>query len=118
MKDLRAVYLFGSRADGASTAESDLDLAVLSSRPLGPLARFDVQEALAVALGADVDLVDLAAASTVMCAEVLRSGIVVLDFAPSERAAWEVRTLSAYALLNEERAGILADISARGRVHA
>jgi uncharacterized protein len=116
--DLAAVYLFGSTAGEATTPESDVDLAVLAARPLDPVARFDLQERLALALGRDVDLVDLRAASTVMQAQVVAHGRAVLDLDPRERAAFEMVTLSAYALLNEERAGILADIQARGRVHA
>ena len=112
-----AVYAFGSRAGGVARAESDLDLAVLPPRPLDPVERFDVQEALAAHLGVDVDLVDLLSASTVMRAEVLRSGRVIHDADPTARAFWEVWTMSAYALLNEERAGILEDVRRRGRVY-
>ena len=113
-----AVYLFGSRAGGVARPDSDLDLAVLPPRPLGAVERFDVQEALAAALGLDVDLVDLLSASTVMRAEVLRTGRVVYDADPTARTFWETWTMSAYALLNEERAGILGDVRERGRVRA
>ena len=116
--DAQAVYVFGSRADGTARAASDLDLAVLAPAPLDALARWEAQEALAAALGVDVDLVDLRSASTVMRAEVLRSGRVVLDADPTARAFWETWTMSAYALLNEERQGILDDVRQRGRVHA
>ena len=44
--DAAAVYLFGSTADGTATPESDVDLAVLAPRPLGPAERFDVQLSL------------------------------------------------------------------------
>jgi hypothetical protein len=64
-----------------------------------------------------VDLVDLGAASTVMRAQVIGSGCVVADVDPVARQHFEVQALSAYALLNEERAGILADIRQRGRVY-
>ena len=107
---VQAVYAFGSRASEDARPDSDLDLALLAAAPLAPLARWDAQEALAAAVGADVDLVDLWSASTVMRAEVLRSGRVVLDLDPAARAFWETWTMSAYARLNEERAGILDDI--------
>lgn len=115
---LVAVYAFGSAARGEATPASDLDLAVLAGAPLDPLARFDLQERLAVLAGRDVDLVDLRAASTVMQAQVIHTGTVVHDAQPSARAAFETTAFSTYAMLNEERAGILADIAARGRVHA
>lgn len=115
---LVAVYAFGSAARGQTTPESDLDLAVLAGAPLDPLARFDLQERLAVLAGRDVDLVDLRAASTVMQAQIVHTGSVVRDADPPARAAFETRVFSAYAMLNEERAGLLDDIAARGRVHA
>lgn len=116
--DAAAVYAFGSAARGEATAESDLDLAVLAPAPLDALARFDLQERLAGLAGRDVDLVDLLAASTVMQAQIVATGTVVAERDRSARLAFEMRALSAYAMLNEERAGLLADIAARGRVHA
>ncbi len=115
---VQAVYVFGSRAQGAARPDSDLDLGLLAARPIDPVERFDAQEALAAALGVDVDLVDLRSTSTVMRAEVLRTAQVLHDADPTARVAWEVWTMSAYALLNEERRGILDDVRQRGRVHA
>ena len=114
---LAAVYLFGSHGSAEARPGSDVDLAVLADRPLGPVERFDVQERLAACLGRDVDLVDLRSASTVMQARIVSTGRVVLDADPGERARFETVAYSAYALLNEERAGILADIAARGTVY-
>lgn len=114
---LLCVYLFGSAASGAAGPESDVDLAILAARPLGPVERFDVQEAVAARVGRDVDLVDLRAASTVMQAQIVSTGRVVLDTDPDERARFETVVYSSYAMLNEERAGILADVAARGTVY-
>ena len=115
---VQAVYLFGSHVQETARPGSDLDLALLAAAPLAPLDRWHAQEALAAAAGVDVDLVDLRSASTVMRAEVLRSGRVLLDVDPTARAFWETWTMSAYALLNEERQGILDDVRQRGSVHA
>lgn len=114
---LEAVYLFGSAATGTEHSASDLDLAFLAARPLDPVNRFDVREALAVAARRNVDLVDLRAASTVMQAEVLRTGRLVLDADPDARSRFEMQALSAYALLNEERSEIINAVRERGRVY-
>ena len=114
---LQAAYAFGSAARGEAHPESDLDLAVLLPTPLAPMDRFDAQEAVASVVGRDVDLVDLRAASTVMQVEVIGTGLVLLDVAPEARETFEMIALSQYALLNEERAGILADIAERGTVY-
>lgn len=82
-----------------------------------PYYRFLLREDLALALGRNVDLVDLRAASTVLRAQAVSTGRVVLDAEPAARAAFEVFVYSSYALLNEERAGILDDIAARARVY-
>lgn len=117
LPDLQAVYVFGSAVGGGTHTESDLDLAVLTPRPIEPVARFDLAGDLAAAVGRHVDLLDLAAASTVMRAQVIGSGHVAADPNPEARQHFEMRALSAYALLNEERAGILDDIRQRGRVY-
>lgn len=113
-----AVYLFGSRARGNGGKQADIDLALLTDVPLAPVARWELQEDLAALAHADVDLVDLLRASTVMRVQVLRDAQLLLDRNPSRRIAFETMALSAYARLNEERRAILDDIVRRGRVYA
>jgi predicted nucleotidyltransferase len=114
--DVQAIYLFGSHARGDAISTSDIDLAVLAALPIDPLARFELQERLAAALHADVDLVDLRAASTVLRTQVLEPGRVLFERSTSEREEFEAFTLGAYARLNEERRGILDDVRRSGRV--
>lgn len=114
---LQAVYLFGSRARGQMHRESDVDLAVLSPRPLIPDVRWELQEELASGLHAEVDLIDLAAASTVLRMQVVTTGAVLYEKEPHARHQFEMLTLSAYALLNEERATLLEQIHQRGRIY-
>jgi len=115
--DVRAVYRFGSSSTGATHAESGLDLAVLPPAPLPAPTRWDLEQDLSIALRRDVDLVDLRSASTVMRMQVVSTGTVLFESDRAARQAFEVHTYSAYALLNEERAGILDDIRKRGRVY-
>jgi len=114
---LVAVYQFGSTTDGTAHADSDLDLAVLARRPLPNLDRWDLQEELAVQMGRDVDLVDLRSASTVMQAQVIDTADLLAEADRTARQEFEMQVCSAYALLNEERAGILSDVQERGRVY-
>lgn len=115
--ELVAVYQFGSSVRSTEHAESDLDLAILARQPLQNLDRWTLQEDLAVQLHRDVDLVDLRSASTVMQAQVLETGTVLAEADRTARQQFEMRVYSAYAMLNEERAGILEDVRARGRVY-
>ena len=112
-----AVYQFGSSVAGATRRGSDLDVAVLALRRLGATERFDLQERVAASLGRDVDLVDLQSASTVMAMQVVSTGKVLFDGVPVTRGAFEDRTFSYYARLNEERRGILERIAAEGTVY-
>jgi predicted nucleotidyltransferase len=114
---VEAIYVFGSVARGEAGGESDVDLAVLAPGRLASEARWRLQERVASRLGRDVDLVDLRSASTVMQVQVLRDGEVIHDARPTARAFFETIALGAYARLNESRAGILADVKARGTVH-
>jgi len=101
------VYLFGSKGTDQEHPASDIDLAILPSSSMDPVECFDLANRISSKLDVDVDLVDLTTASTVMCKEVLRTGerIVMLD--PLATGEFEMRTLSSYARLNEERAEIL-----------
>lgn len=117
LPDLDFAYLFGSAARGEATPSSDVDIAVRAGRRIDAMTRFRLQEAIAARLGCDVDLIDLASASTVLRAQVLSDGRVFFERHPIERERFEMNVLSAYARLNEERRDILEDVRLRGTVH-
>jgi predicted nucleotidyltransferase len=117
INDPIAIYLFGSRTAGAVHESSDVDLAVLPRKLLSTGARWNLQEALAIALRADVDLVDLLSASTVMRLQVVSTGELLFEGDAHQRAEFEMITFSMYARLNEERRGILQKVKREGRVY-
>jgi predicted nucleotidyltransferase len=112
-----AIYRFGSSADGTTHRESDIDVAVLASRHLPAEERFELQEHLAARLGHDVDLVDLATASTVMVMQVVGRGELLHEGDPAARGQFEDLAFGAYARLNEERRGILERVRAEASVY-
>ncbi len=65
----------------------------------------------------NVDLVDLLSASTVMRAQVVSTGILLVDADPGARAIFETTVYASYARLNEERRALLDDIKQRGHVY-
>jgi len=105
-----AIYLFGSFGTEQQRADSDLDLAVLLTQPVEPLTLFELSQSLANALCREVDLVDLNSASTVMAKEVIRTGTLLASASPALLQEFEMRTLSDYARLNEERQPVLANL--------
>jgi predicted nucleotidyltransferase len=114
---LIAVYRFGSTARGTATESSDADIAILARARLAPVRRFEVQEALATQLRRDVDLVDLAGASTVMAMQVITGGQLIYEDESDARGRFEDLTFGAYVRLNEERRGILDRVAAEGTVY-
>jgi len=117
LPEAKAVYLFGSFGTDAARTSSDIDLAILTLAPIGVERLARLRDLLAERARRDVDLVDLAGASTVMRAQVVSTGRVLLDADPSFREQFETTVYSSYARLNEERRGILERIQREGRVH-
>lgn len=108
MPEVRLAYLFGSQADGSATPSSDIDIAVLLKKKLDPVARFDLEQTLAIKLDKDVDLVDLLTASTVLQNQVIMNGELLFG-SESEQVKFEMQIMSMYQHLNEERADILQE---------
>ena len=70
--EIRLALLFGSRALGRPRVDSDVDLAVLADSPLAGERRAAIIEAVAVATGCPVDLVDLYHAPEPVLGEALK----------------------------------------------
>ena len=111
------LYRFGSSVAGALRAESDLDYALLATRPLEAIERFELQEDVARALGRSVDLVDLRHASAVLRMQVVASGVAVAVGDAVEAERFEILTYASYARLNEERRAILEQIAEERTVY-
>lgn len=114
---LLAVYRFGSFGTEHEHPGSDLDLAVYAGTPLPVAKLWHLAQELATEVGRDVDLVDLAAASTVMRAQVVHGGERLYCADKLACETFENYVYSSYARLNEERRGILQDIRRRGSVY-
>jgi predicted nucleotidyltransferase len=117
LPDARAIYIFGSMAQGTASAASDIDVAVLCGAPMKPESAFQLKTDLAVATQRDVDLVDLLRADDVTRAQVITTGKLIFCNDPAGCAGFETSALAKYAHLNEERREIISDIIKRGSVY-
>jgi uncharacterized protein len=114
--NLLAIYAFGSRIQGTAGPDSDLDLAVLVAGYADPLALFDLAGDLADMAGCPVDLLDLRAASTVMQYQIITTGQRWWA-SDTQAALFEAAILSEKTALDTARAGLLADIQAKGTIY-
>jgi predicted nucleotidyltransferase len=114
---IAAVWLHGSWATAHERADSDLDLGLLAERPLSWTERGEFVAKLARVLdeARDIDAVDLLSADSVFAAMVVSSGERVFSRGDAAQR-FEIRALSGYARLNEERGEILRDILERGTI--
>jgi len=90
---LRLIVLFGSTARGVTNRESDVDLGVLSQKPLSPAQRQRLWSALSALFPADVDLTMLDHADPLVSYQVASEGVVLFEAVSN---AWE--TWKSYAV--------------------
>ncbi|MDZ7704116.1 MAG: nucleotidyltransferase domain-containing protein [Trueperaceae bacterium] len=111
--NVQAVYLFGSYGTERQWPNSDVDVALLlpaeEAWNAQPLALSPCRFALEARLRRPVDLINLRHVSTVFQNEITNTGRGLV--APDAEAmhAFEMRVLSAYQKLNEERREILEE---------
>jgi len=101
------IILFGTAAKERMRDDSDVDIAFMSDVSHSAYDMFITAQALAGQLDREVDLVDFNKTSTVLKAQIVASGKIILDQRPSERQIVFMRAYKEYAILNEERASIL-----------
>lgn len=117
LSDVSIIYLFGSYAKGCEHKSSDIDIAILGSRPNDNVKLWMLAQKLSILCGYDIDLVDLRKATAVMRIQIVAEGEHLFNDGNPESELFEDFIFSDYARLNEERQGILDDISSRGNVY-
>lgn len=118
LPNVQLLYVFGSHARGMARAESDLDLAIWVGPRIDPVQLYRAKQTLEVALDVDIDLIDLAAANTVLRLEVVRDGKLLHQHGNEQALAFEARVLGDYAELMDATREIRESIRKRGTVYA
>ena len=100
-REIQATYLFGSTVTGRVRPDSDVDVAVLLTRPAGAKRSVDYRLKLMADLGAalhrsDVDVVILNDAPPLLAHRVLSRGVLVFERSASARVRFQVRTAALY----------------------
>ena len=119
--DVQAIYLFGSYGTDDAWPDSDVDLAVLlppeKSRAVGSLLMSDLRLELESLLKKDVDLINLRQVATVLQKEIIMADRRIFHADEYGADEFEMLTLSNYQKLHAERAEILEEVLASGRVY-
>lgn len=116
---LKGIYLFGSRANGSERADSDYDFAFLApGHTLSGYALLQLRLNMSTLLDADVDLIDLQQASTVLQFQIVTKGHRFFSSDNLYCDEFDVFVYSSYQHLNEGQQEILQAIRQRGKVYA
>lgn len=115
--NIDAIYVFGSRASGAATPTSDLDIAVYTGTSVSTVDLWWLAQRVALIEGCDVDLVDLKRASTVLQYQIITTGTLIEVNNQLQTDLYEIFILRSYAELQRVRAPLLEDIKRRGSVY-
>jgi len=104
---VEAAYLFGSRAAGTANEQSDLDIALVVSKPLG-MQKLDILAEI-IAQGIDhVDLVTLDKDDVVLKFEVIRHNVLIYAKNDFDHGGYYSKIIREYfdfiPILNEQRA--------------
>lgn len=115
--DILFIYLFGSFARGEGRDDSDIDLAIYSTEKVSSYRLFTLGNELSFKLGSDIQIVDIKSASTVFAAKIIgdREELYSKDRYTMEN--FNMKTLSQYAKLNEEREVVIDEVERRGKVY-
>jgi predicted nucleotidyltransferase len=120
--DVQAIYLFGSYGTADEWPDSDVDIALLlpphRAKEAKSLAMSDLCHELIDLLNKEVDLINLRRVPTVLQKEIIASGRGIYHANEYSASEFEMLTLSYYQKLNEERAEIIRDALATGRIIA
>ena len=113
------IYLFGSRVNQENRLDSDYDLAFLLPFPTdNDYKLWLIAQELAIALGQDVDLIDLGKATTVLAFQITAFGERIYCGSQMYCDLKEAYIISDYHRLNLERKEILLEIKESGQIFA
>lgn len=113
-KNIEIIYLFGSAARGELRDESDIDIAVIGNFDFN--TKLDYILELQDLLEKEIDFVNLEKVDTVFQAEIVSTGKCIYYKNENYKQELEMKILSKYLKLEEDREIILKSIYERGSV--
>ncbi len=113
-KNIKIIYLFGSAAREELREDSDIDIAIVGEFDFQK--RLDYMVDLQNILKREIDLIDFEKVDTNFQAEIITTGICIYTKDEDDLEDLEMKVLSKYLTLEEDRAVVLEAIYERGSV--
>ncbi|MFT8323434.1 MAG: nucleotidyltransferase domain-containing protein [Bacillus sp. (in: firmicutes)] len=112
------IIVFGSYAKNTVHDQSDMDIAFYNKdKAITKYDIFMLAQELAAIIKKEVDLVNITEASTVFQAQIYTTGKVIYCHDNTLRMKEQMKALSMYAKLNEERKNILKKVDESGTIY-
>jgi len=110
------IYLYGSVLSEAFNEDSDIDCAIHCNEKDFKTALFDIKPEIEIILKRDLDLVNIKTANPDFATEIIANGKLIYTKDQIFKDQYEMKILSEYLTLEEDRAIVLENIYKTGRV--
>ena len=117
LPEIKAIYRYGSAGTIYEREESDIDIAVLAGKELTFEEISKVSAALMEVTSREIDLLDLTRLPVTLKVQIVLQGSRLYSANRLDSESYETYVLSDYVRLNEERQGVLKDISQSGQIY-
>ena len=115
--ECEAIVIFGSYARNTQNSESDIDIAIKSTKKIQPKELFEIKENLENIVKKDVDLIDLDNTQDGIRYEILINGITIYNKDEMQFELYKLDMYREYLELNESRKMIIDNIKNGGNVY-
>ena len=114
LKSVKMIYLYGSVLTEAFNDESDIDCAIYCNESDFKTGLFDIKPEIELTLKRDLDLVNIKTAHPDFATEIIANGKLIYTKDQLFKDQFEMRILSEYLTLEEDRAIVLENIYKTG----
>ena len=78
-KQVTVIYLFGSQANGTSTPQSDIDIAIYSNKHYSNIELYELKQTLELFFSKNVDIVNLKKTDPIINIQITNEGKLIFD---------------------------------------
>ena len=117
LPNVKAIYRYGSAGTIYERDDSDIDIALLAEKKITFKDISNLSTDLMLATGQDIDLHDMRSLPVTLKVQIVLQGRRLYSSNRLDAENYDTYVLSDYVRLNEERQGILKDITQSGKIY-